>query len=129
VLAPRRAVNIAASPAGMVAHAMKTCRVDPRRVCVTGLSMGGGDTTVVPATSQAWVDKINKLSIADGYACASAANPTAKLTLYPGLGHDSWTVTYDPTRSVEAGKNLYEWMLVTSDPQAHCGPCAAPVPQ
>jgi poly(3-hydroxybutyrate) depolymerase len=157
--------------AGMVAHAMKTYRVDPKRVYVTGLSMGGGaawnlaaatvagatpttywasrfaavvpiagasdskshhsgicngivgkslpvwafhgssDTTVVPATSQAWVDKINKLSTADGYACASAANPAAKLTLYPGVGHDSWTVTYDPTRTVEAGKNLYQWML------------------
>ena len=157
--------------AGMVAHAMKTYRVDPKRVYVTGLSMGGGatwnlaaatvagvspttywasrfaavvpiagasdskyfhggicngivgkslpvwafhgsnDTTVVPATSQAWVDKINKLSTADGYSCASAANPAAKLTLYPGVGHDSWTATYDPTRTVEPGKNLYQWLL------------------
>jgi predicted peptidase len=150
---------------------MKTYRVDPKRVYVTGLSMGGGgawslgtatvagvtpttwwaskiaalvpiagaadpagantgicsgivganlpvwafhgtaDTTVSPALSQGWVDKINKLTTANGYACARGANPAAKLTLYPGVGHDSWTTTYDPTHAVEPGHNLYQWML------------------
>jgi len=157
--------------AGMLAHAIKTYQVDPKRVYVTGLSMGGGatwnlavateagvtptsywaakiaaavpiagasdaqyfntgicqgivgkhlpiwafhgtaDTTVVPATSQAWVDKINGASTANGYSCATVASPMAKLTLYPGVGHDSWTTTYDPAHQVETGKNLYQWLL------------------
>jgi len=45
--------------AGMLKHAMTSYRVDPKRVYVTGLSMGGGD----------------------------------------------------PTREVEPGKNLYQWLL------------------
>ena len=157
--------------AGMLAHAIKTYRVDPKRIYVTGLSMGGGaawslatasvagsspktqwasqiaalvpiagaadpkgansgicnamvagnlpvfafhgtaDTTVLPALSQGWVDKLNKATTADGYTCANAVNPAAKLTLYPGVGHDSWTRTYDPATQVETGRNIYQWML------------------
>jgi poly(3-hydroxybutyrate) depolymerase len=157
--------------AGMLAHAMRTYRADPKRIYVTGLSMGGGatwnlasateagvnparywagkiaaaapicgasdsrnfhggicngvvgrslpvwafhgdaDGTVSLATSQGWVNKINKASTADGYNCSTAANPAAKLTVYPGVGHDSWTRTYDPAREVEPGKNLYQWLL------------------
>ena len=157
--------------AGMLAHAIKTYRVDPKRIYVTGLSMGGGaawslatasvagsspkaswasqiaalvpiagaadpkgansgicnamvagnlpvfafhgtaDTTVLPALSQGWVDKLNKATTADGYSCANAVNPAAKLTLYPGVGHDSWTRTYDPATQVETGRNIYQWML------------------
>jgi predicted peptidase len=157
--------------AGMLAHAIKTYRVDPKRIYVTGLSMGGGatwtlatasvagsspkawwasqiaalvpiagaadpkgansgicnamvannlpvfafhgtsDTTVLPALSQGWVDKLNKATTADGYTCANAVNPAAKLTLYPNVGHDSWTRTYDPATQVETGRNIYQWML------------------
>jgi predicted peptidase len=157
--------------AGMLAHAIKTYRVDPKRIYVTGLSMGGGaawslatasvagsspktswasqiaalvpiagaadpkgansgicnamvasklpvfafhgtaDTTVLPALSQGWVDKLNKATAADGYTCANAVDPAAKLTLYPGVGHDSWTRTYDPAAQVETGRNIYQWML------------------
>jgi predicted peptidase len=157
--------------AGMLAHAIKTYRVDLKRIYVTGLSMGGGaawtlatasvagsspktswasqiaalvpiagaadpkganggicnamvaadlpvfafhgtaDTTVLPALSQGWVDKLNKATTADGYTCANAVNPTAKLTLYPGVGHDSWTRTYDPAAQVETGRNIFQWML------------------
>ena len=157
--------------AGMLAHALKTYSVDTHRVYVTGLSMGGGatwnlaastepnvaparywaakiaaaapitgasdskyfhtgicqgivgqhlpiwafhgdaDTTVLPPVSHAWVDKINGDSTADGYSCASVGNPRARLTMYPGVGHNSWTSTYDPTHEVEPGKNLYQWLL------------------
>ena len=158
--------------AGMFAHALQTYRVDPKRVYVTGLSMGGGATwnlasasvagsspaewwasriaaivpvcgaadparanagicegivgthlpvwafhgsadTVVPAeTSRRWIGKINATSSADGHRCtAGAANPAARLTLYRGVGHDSWTATYDPVHQVEPGRNVYEWML------------------
>jgi predicted peptidase len=162
--------------AGMLAHALKTYKVDAKRVYVTGLSMGGGatwnlvsatqagvtpatwwaskiaaavpiagasdakyfntgicqgivgqhlpvwafhgtaDPTVVPATSQAWVDKINGKSTADGYACTMAAAPAARLTLYSGVGHDSWTRTYDPAQEVEPGRNLYQWLLTYQRP-------------
>jgi poly(3-hydroxybutyrate) depolymerase len=157
--------------AGMLAHAMRSYRIDPTRVYVTGLSMGGGatwtlasstepgtspaswwagkiaaaapvcgaaesksfnggicngivgkslpvwafhgdaDPTISLATSQGWVSKINRTTAADGYNCASAASPAAKLTVYAGVGHDSWTRTYDPAREVEPGKNLYQWLL------------------
>ncbi|MBN2840022.1 MAG: prolyl oligopeptidase family serine peptidase, partial [Coriobacteriia bacterium] len=33
-----------------------------------------------------------------------ACNGDVRMTLYPDLGHDSWTVTYD-------NPELYEWML------------------
>ena len=72
---------------------------------------GTADTTVLPALSQGWVDKLNKATVADGYTCANAVNPAAKLTLYPGVGHDSWTRTYDPAAQVEAGRNIYQWLL------------------
>lgn len=156
--------------AGMLAHALKTYRVDPKRVYVTGLSMGGGatwnlaagvqpgtstywgsklaavapvcgasestavfntgickgiastklpvwafhgdaDPTVLPAWSQGWVDKINKVSTANGYACDVADSPPAQITYYAGVGHDSWSITYDPTHQIEPGKNLYQWLL------------------
>jgi len=32
---------------------------------------------------------------------------TPKLTIYPGVGHDSWTRTYDGS----AGHDIYTWML------------------
>jgi len=35
------------------------------------------------------------------------ADPKALLTLYPGVGHDSWTRTY----SGSAGHDIYSWML------------------
>jgi hypothetical protein len=43
----------------------------------------------------------------------------ALLTEYPGVGHDSWTQTYDPTKRFDPvtaqpaanGVNIYEWML------------------
>jgi predicted peptidase len=39
--------------------------------------------------------------------CTPAANPPALLTLYPGVGHDSWGRTYDGS----AGHDIYTWML------------------
>jgi predicted peptidase len=162
--------------AGMLAHALASYRVDPARVYVTGLSMGGGaawtlaaatepgvtparhwaakiaaiapvcgaaqssaahagicngiaasglpvwafhgaaDGTVPLAWSQGWVDKINRANTADGYACATAASPAAKLTTYAGVNHDSWTRTYDPANEVEPGRNLYQWLLAQRRP-------------
>lgn len=157
--------------AGMVKHALTSYRVDPKRVYVTGLSMGGGatwglatateagtspaawwaakiaaaapicgaadsrvshggicngivgsrlpvwafhgdqDPTVSASLSRAWVDKINGQSSDHGYVCAQVGDPAAKLTLYAGVQHDSWTRTYDPACEVEPGRNLYQWLL------------------
>jgi len=36
--------------------------------------------------------------------------PPAKLTVFPAVGHDAWTQTYDPNYK-EDGLNVYEWML------------------
>jgi predicted peptidase len=162
--------------AGVIWQAMLAYHVDPKRVYVTGLSMGGGatwtlasaveegsnpstywatrfaaiapisgaadsrfshsgicqgiaaaklpvwafhgdhDTVVSAAWSSGWVDKLNLASNADGYACATAASPAAKLTLYPGVGHDAWTQTYDPANEVEPGRNLYQWLLAHRRP-------------
>ena len=45
---------------------------------------------------------------------AASANP--KYTEYPGVGHDSWTRTYDPAHEIEPGKNLYQWLLAQRRP-------------
>jgi predicted peptidase len=44
-----------------------------------------------------------------------ACNPKAvdaKLTVYPGVGHDSWTQTYD----LSSGNDVYAWLLSHSKP-------------
>ena len=39
--------------------------------------------------------------------CASPTAVDARLTIYPGVGHDSWTRTYD----LSAGHDIYAWLL------------------
>ncbi|MCD9017741.1 alpha/beta fold hydrolase [Parachryseolinea silvisoli] len=55
------------------------------------------------------VDKYGSINIVAAVnKCTSpVANPQAKLTMYPGVGHDSWTRTYDGS----AGHDIYTWML------------------
>lgn len=40
-------------------------------------------------------------------ACPQPPREEAKLTIYPGVGHDSWTRTYDGS----AGHDIYTWLL------------------
>jgi predicted peptidase len=54
---------------------------------------GGADGVVPPERSEAMVDAIK-----------AAGGEKIKLTIYPGVGHNSWTETY-------ANPDLYEWML------------------
>ena len=61
---------------------------------------GTADTTVSPYGS---IEPVNKLNT----VCNPAASPPAQLTLYPGVGHDSWSRTY----SGSAGNDIYTWML------------------
>ena len=53
---------------------------------------GDEDPTVDPDESRKMVDSVN------------AAGGNAKLTMYEGVGHDSWTQTYD-------NGELYDWFL------------------
>jgi predicted peptidase len=44
----------------------------------------------------------------DGLAeCPSPPRKEAKLTIYPGVTHDSWTRTYN----LQAGHDIYAWLL------------------
>ena len=58
---------------------------------------GDADPTVEVYWSKEAVNKYN--------ACSPKVK--AKLTLYPGVGHNSWTRTYDGS----AGHDIYNWML------------------
>jgi hypothetical protein len=40
-------------------------------------------------------------------ACSPAPLVAPRLTIYPGVGHDSWTPTYDGS----AGHDIYSWLL------------------
>ena len=40
-------------------------------------------------------------------ACTSPVAADARLTIYPGVGHDSWTATYN----LSAGHDIYAWLL------------------
>ncbi len=161
---------------GMLRHALKTYRVDPKRVYVTGVSMGGGgtwtllagayadgdqsirwasqiaaalpiasgarsatshtgicsgivanhtavwafhnsgDPVAALANEKGWVDKVNRVSAADGYTCAQAGEPAARLTIYPSNTHEGWTVTYDPTTQITSGVNAFQWLLSNQKP-------------
>lgn len=60
---------------------------------------GDADNTVNESGSINMVNAIN--------ACSPGPAVAARLTLYPGVGHDSWTRTYDGA----AGHDIYEWLL------------------
>ena len=48
-------------------------------------------------------------------AAVNAAGGHAKLTLYPGVGYDSWTATY-------ANPEIYEWLLAQRRSPAKVAP-------
>jgi predicted peptidase len=130
----------------LIGQVAREYRVDPGRIYLTGLSMGGfgvwalaerhperyaavipicgggeltrpaalrdlpiwafhgaEDLTVPPAASQKLVDAVN------------AAGGRARLTLYPGIGHDSWSATY-------ANPEIYEWLLAQHRRSAKVSP-------
>ena len=109
-------------------HLIQTLRVDPKRVYLTGISMGGFGTwetafeypdtyaAIAPICGGAgvrWVtaqrlknmpcwifhgDKDGAVPIENSqqiYDALKKINSPVKFTIYPGVGHDSWTQTYD----------------------------------
>jgi predicted peptidase len=75
-------------------------------VCGGGLPFYAGRLKNIPV----WAfhgDKDNVVPLEKSREMVNAVNiagGNAKLTIYPNLGHDSWTVTYD-------NKELYDWFL------------------
>ena len=60
---------------------------------------GDADVTVNVSGS---IDMVNALN-----ACSPAPSVTPKLRIYPGVGHDSWSMTYDGS----AGNDIYSRVL------------------
>lgn len=61
---------------------------------------GDADATVAVSGS---VDMVTALN-----ACVPVPSEPPMLTVYPGVGHDSWTRTYDGS----AGHDIYSWLLM-----------------
>jgi predicted peptidase len=109
-------------------YLFKTLRIDPARVYLTGISMGGFGTwetafeypdtyaAIAPicggagvrwVTAErikhlpAWIfhgDKDGAVPVENSHKIHDALKKIGapvKLTIYPGVGHDSWTATYD----------------------------------
>jgi hypothetical protein len=45
--------------------------------------------------------------IANLMACPSPPRKPTRMTIYPGVGHNAWTRTYD----LSAGHEIYAWLL------------------
>ena len=54
----------------------------------------------------------NDVTANDFFNACPEPHAEAKLTLYPGVGHDAWTQTYN----LSAGNDIYAWMLQQKSP-------------
>lgn len=121
---------------------VKSFRVDPERIYLTGLSMGGYGTwdtaldypdffaAIVPICGgagvrwvmadrikhlPAWIfhgDKDTAVPVAESrkiHDFLQKAGGNAKLTIYPGVGHDSWTRAYDDPE-------MWKWLFMQKRP-------------
>ncbi|MBQ5789057.1 MAG: prolyl oligopeptidase family serine peptidase, partial [Thermoguttaceae bacterium] len=85
----------------------------PEKIAAAAPICGGGDPNAATkmATTPIWAfhgDKDNLVPLGMSKAMIEAnqkaGNPEAKLTVYEGVGHDSWTNAY-------ADEELYKWLL------------------
>lgn len=121
--------------AGLLDHIEKELRVDPNRIYVTGLSMGGAGTwnliahqpnrfaaaaPICGVGDPATAAKIKHVPIWTFHGTADRAVPYAatekmvaalkdagsnvKFTTYEGVGHDSWTASYN-------NPEFWSWLL------------------
>ncbi|WP_314095831.1 prolyl oligopeptidase family serine peptidase [Microbacterium foliorum] len=120
---------------GLLDEVMEAHRIDPARVAVTGLSMGGYGTwslavrypdrfaAIAPICGGMWLQSaapIRDVPVwtfhgdADDVVPISATEQIVtelrsvgadvRFTRYPGVGHDSWTETYE-------NPEFYDWLL------------------
>jgi predicted peptidase len=138
-------------------HAVETYQVDPSRIYLTGLSLGGhgtwtyaashpdriaaaapvcGDGTLIEEQGTSYcalsslpvwafhgaddpvVDpKGSTVPVRQVNQCTPPPSPEARLTLFPGVGHDSWSLVYDgsghdaPQDGTPFNQSLYDWLL------------------
>jgi hypothetical protein len=79
----------------------KACNIAGENLPVWALP--GDDDGIVPMSKAVnMVNAINK--------CTPKPSPLAKLTIYPGVGHNAWTNAYKTDNSVH-NPNVYQWML------------------
>lgn len=83
----------------------------------TAASNGAGCTITIPIwafhgnldTTSPWK---NDVTANDFFKACPEPHAEAKLTLYPGVGHDAWSKTYD----LSAGHDIYAWLLQQKSP-------------
>lgn len=63
---------------------------------------GDADSVVPLSRSVNMVNAINN--------CTPTPDPLAKITIYPGVGHNSWTKAYKTDHSLH-NPNVYEWLM------------------
>lgn len=119
----------------MLSKLLKKYRIDPDRVYLTGLSMGGFGSwewactypnrfaAIAPVCGGGDIqmaDEITKVAVwafhgqddpvvpvkrtIEMVEAVNAAGGNAKMSIYPGVGHDSWRAAY-------ADEELYKWLL------------------
>lgn len=120
----------------LIDHLEKTHRINPQKIYLTGLSMGGYGTwyfaTRAPERFAAiapicgggvpyqmrWIkhlpvwafhgDKDTAVPVEESTRLIAAlkqqGNQNAKITVYPGVGHNSWSEAYNT-------EELYQWLL------------------
>jgi poly(3-hydroxybutyrate) depolymerase len=79
-------------------------RCDLGRVALWGFH-GDADGTVAPSGTINPMQNLMNM-------CPSPPRRDARLTVYPGVGHDSWSRTYD----LSAGHDVYAWLLANGRP-------------
>lgn len=83
----------------------------------TAASNGAGCNIMIPIwafhgnldTTSPWK---NDVTANDFFKACPPPHAEAKLTLYPGVGHDAWSQTYD----LSAGHDIYAWLLQQKSP-------------